>query len=86
MYISVSVIVLFCPRSDNSFIIEFAVQLFSVVVLQSFSLLQMDNRIIGSDNTFVKELMKDKRSPVQKKQDQKQFSRNTSKIYAKMNK
>ena len=52
---SVSVIVLFCPGSENSFIIEFAVQLFSVVVLQSFNLLQMDNRIIGSDNTFVKE-------------------------------
>lgn len=86
MYFSVPVIVLFCPRSENSFIIEFAVQLFSVVVLQSFNLLQMDNWIIGLDNTFVKELIKDKRSPVLKKQDQQQFSRNTSKIYAKMNK
>lgn len=86
MCISVSVIVLFCPRSENSFIIDFAVQLFSVVVLQSFNLLQMDNRIIGSDNTFVKELIKDKRSPELKKQDQQQFSRNTSKIHAEMNK
>lgn len=86
MSTSVSVIVLFCPRSENSFIIEFAVQLFSVVVLQSFNILQMDNRIIGSDNTFAKELIKDKRSPLLKKQDQQQFSRNTSKIYAKMNK
>ena len=86
MCTSVSVIVLFCPRSENSFIIEFAIQLFSVVVLQSFNLLQMDNRMIGSDNTFVKELIEDKRSPLLKKQDQQQLSRNTSKIYAKMNK
>ena len=86
MCTSVSVIVLFCPRSENSFIIDFAVQLFSVVVLQSFNLLQMDNRMIGSDNTFVKELIEDKRSPLLKKQDQQQLSRNTSKIYAKMNK
>lgn len=57
-----------------------------MVVLQSFNLLQMDNRMIGSDNTFVKELIEDKRSPLLKKQDQQQFSRNTSKIYAKMNK
>lgn len=78
--------VLFCPRSENSFIMDFAVQLFSVVVLQSFNLLQMGNRIIGSDNTFVRELIKDKRSPVLKKKDQQQFSRKASKIYAKMSK
>ena len=65
---------------------DFAVQLFSVVVLQSFNLLQMDNRIIGSENTFVRELIKDKRSPLLKKQDQQQFSTKASKIYAKMSK